>query len=374
MSATASRLRSLVPELLWVAFAVANGGLMFAFPHYPTIPFHFIWISFTLFCGFRIWPRKAIFVVLLVVMAGTGGVLVYLTNRHYVDVEELAEVPLMAAVFLATMWHVWRGQAARNALEEIAVEERSQRRRELDFTRRASHELRTPLTVARGHVELVRQRVDDSSQVADLTTVIAELDRMALISKGLLALARMENPSTFLPTEIDPLDLVRGAARRWSVTCSRTWHVSCRSPMLHLDQERVTAALDALLDNAVKHTRSGDHIDISVTAGSAGVVLAVTDTGPGIPASGLPHVFEPFWQAEHRRDRRYAGTGLGLAIVETVALQHGGQATAANAPSGGAVVSMTLPKSVMDTHDELLFLRHDEELEVAQVIPERSPL
>jgi two-component system sensor histidine kinase BaeS len=223
-------------------------------------------------------------------------------------------------------------------------------------------------------VELVRQRVGDSSQVADLTTVIAELDRMALISKGLLALARMENPSTFMPTEIDPLDLVRGAARRWSVTCVRTWHVSCRSPMLHLDQERVTAALDALLDNAVKHTRSGDHIDISVTAGSAGVVLAVTDTGPGIPASGLPHVFEPFWQAEHRRDRRYAGTGLGLAIVETVALQHGGQATAANAPSGGAVVSMTLPKSVMDTHDELLFLRHDEELEVAQVIPERSPL
>ncbi|MDX6230990.1 MAG: two-component system, OmpR family, sensor kinase [Frankiales bacterium] len=374
MSATASRLRSLGPELLWATFAIANAELMLEFPHYPTIPFHFIWISFTLFCGFRIWPRKAIFLVLLVVMAGTTGVLIYLTNRHYVDVEELAEVPLMAAVFLATMWHVWRGQAARDALEEIAVEERSQRRRELDFTRRASHELRTPLTVARGHVELVRQRLTDSGQVADLTTVIAELDRMALISKGLLALARMENPSTFLPTELDPVDLARGAARRWSVTCVRTWHVSCRSPMLLLDQERMSAALDALIDNAVKHTQAGDHIDISVTAGSGGVVVAVRDTGPGIPEAGLAHVFEPFWQAEHRRDRRYAGTGLGLAIVETVALQHGGSATAANAPGGGAVVSMTLPKSVLETNNELLFLRHDEDLEVAQVVPERSPL
>ncbi len=372
MSATASKLRSLGPELLWVLFAIGNGGLMLAFPYYPTIPFHFIWISFTLFCGFRIWPRKAIVIVLLLVMAETTGVLLYLTDHHYVDVEELAEVPLMAAVFLATMWHVWRGQAARNALEQIAVDERSQRRRELDFTRRASHELRTPLTVARGHIELVRQRLVDNTQVADLTTAIGELDRMALISKGLLALARMENPATFVLTELDPLDLVRGAARRWSVTCVRTWRISCWCPVVHLDQERIAAALDALIDNAVKHTQAGDHIDITVHAGTGGVLLAVRDTGPGIPAAGLPHIFEPFWQAERRLGRRYAGTGLGLSIVETVALQHGGTASAANAPTGGAIVSMWLPRTVMDTQDELLFLRYDEDLEVTQALPDRS--
>jgi signal transduction histidine kinase len=372
MSATASKPHNLGPELLWAAFATANLGLMLEFPHYPTIPFHFIWISFTLFCGFRIWPRKAIFLVLLAVMIATTGVLIYLTSRHYVDVEELAEVPLMAGVFLATMWHVWRGQAARDALEQIAVDERSQRRRELDFTRRASHELRTPLTVARGHVELVRQGIDDSGQVADLTTAIGELDRMALISKGLLALARMENPATFSPTEIDPLDLVRGAARRWSVTCVRTWSISCWSPILLLDHERISAALDALIDNAVKHTQAGDHIEISVTATSAGVDLSVRDSGPGIPESGLAHVFEPFWQAEHRRDRRYAGTGLGLAIVETVALQHAGSATAGNAADGGAIVSMLLPRTVMDSSNELHFLRHDEDLEVAQALPDRT--
>jgi signal transduction histidine kinase len=372
MSATASKRRSFGPELLWAVFAVANLDLMLEFPHYPTIPFHFIWISFTLFCGFRIWPRKAIFLVLAAVMVATSGVLIYLTSKHYIDVEEIAEVPLMAGVFLGTMWHVWRGQAARDALEEIAVEERSQRRRELDFTRRASHELRTPLTVARGHVELVRQGIQDTGQVADLTTAIAELDRMALISKGLLALARMENPATFFPTEIDPLDLVRGAARRWSVTCVRAWHVSCWSPVLLLDQERISAALDALFDNAIKHTQPGDHIDISVTAGPTGVVLSVCDSGPGIPESGLAHVFEPFWQAEHRRDRRYSGTGLGLAIVETVALQHGGSAAAANSPAGGAVVSMLLPKTVMDSSNELQFLRHDEDLEVAQALADRG--
>jgi signal transduction histidine kinase len=372
MSATASKPHSLGPEFLWAVFVVFNVWLMLAFPHYPTVPFHFIWISFTLFCGFRIWPRKAIFLVLAAIMLVTGGILIYHIHQHDVDPEEIAEVPLMAAVFMATMWHVWRGQAARNALEQIAVEERSQRRRELDFTRRASHELRTPLTVARGHVELVRQGIHDSGQVADLTTAIHELDRMALISKGLLALARMENPATFSPTEVDPLDLVRGAARRWSVTCVRTWHISCWSPILLLDQERITAALDALIDNAVKHTQAGDHIDIAVTVTPPGVVLSVSDSGRGIPESGLAHVFEPFWQAEHRSDRRYAGTGLGLAIVETVALQHAGTATAANQPGGGAAVSMLLPKTVLDSVNELHFLRHDEDLDVAHALPDRS--
>jgi signal transduction histidine kinase len=374
MSATASKLRRFAPELLWALFAAANAALMFVFPHYPTVPFHFIWISFTIFCGFRIWPRHVTFLVLAVVMACTAGVLVHLIGDHDVDAEEITEVPLMAGVFLATMWHVWRGQAARDALEQIAVEERSQRRRELDFTRRASHELRTPLTVARGHVELVRQQITDTVQRDDLTTAIGELDRMALISKSLLALARMENPATFSPTELDPLDLVRGAAKRWSVTCVRTWHISCYSPMLLLDQERITAALDALLDNAVKHTKAGDSIDIALTAGPYGVALTVTDTGPGIPAAALPHVFEPFWQAERRPDRRYAGTGLGLAIVETVALQHGGAVSAANAGGGGAVIAMSLPRIVMETLDELFFLRHDEYLDVAEVVPERGSL
>jgi signal transduction histidine kinase len=83
-------------------------------------------------------------------------------------------------------------------------------------------------------------------------------------------------------------------------------------------------------------------------------------------------VFEPFWQAEHRRDRRYAGTGLGLAIVETVALQHSGSATAANAAGGGAIVSMLLPRTVMDSPNEVQFLRHEEDLEVAQALPDRS--
>jgi signal transduction histidine kinase len=349
-----------------------NAWLMLAFPHYPTVPFHFIWISFTLFCGFRIWRRAATFTVLGAVMLVTGGILAYHIHQHDVDAEEIAEVPLMAIVFLGTMWHVWRGQAARRALEDIAVEERSQRRRELDFTRRASHELRTPLTVARGHVELVRQHLDDPGQLADLSTAIGELDRMAMISKSLLALARLENPATFAPSDIDPVDLVRGAARRWSVTCVRAWRISCCAPILYLDQERITAALDALVDNAIKHTQAGDPITLTVSAGVAGVSLSVRDGGRGIPESGVAHVFEPFWQAEHRRDRRYAGTGLGLAIVETVALQHGGSAVATNVPGGGALVSILLPRTVMETPNEFHFLRHDEDLEVAQALPERG--
>jgi signal transduction histidine kinase len=345
---------------------------MLAFPHYPTVPFHFIWISFTIFCGFRIWSRAATFSVLAVIMVLTGGILVRLFHHHDVDAEEISEVPLMALVFLATMWHVWRGQAARKALEQIAVDERSQRRRELDFTRRASHELRTPLTVARGHVELVRQNLEDAGHLADLGTAIGELDRMALISKALLALARLENPATFAPTEVDPIDLVRSAARRWSVTCLRDWRVSCSSPMLHVDQERITAALDALVDNAIKHTQAGDPITLAVWATTTGVTLSVRDGGRGIPEAALSHVFEPFWQAEHRHDRRYSGTGLGLAIVETVALQHGGTACAANVSDGGALVSMLLPRTVMETPDEYDFLRHDEALQVAQAVPERG--
>jgi signal transduction histidine kinase len=99
---------------------------------------------------------------------------------------ELAEVPMMAAMFVAMVWHARRHQGALEAL-------RRSNEREHEFIRDASHQLRTPITVARGHAELVRGGAVDAQSVDDLEVVIEELDRLSRISDRLLILATAEH-------------------------------------------------------------------------------------------------------------------------------------------------------------------------------------
>ena len=100
--------------------------------------------------------------------------------------------------------------------------------------------------------------------------------------------------------------------------------------------DRLAKAINNLLDNAVKWNAPGRPIDVRLRAGS----LVVRDRGPGFAADELAHVFDRFFRGAHARDR--SGSGLGLAIVRQVAESHGGAAEAANAPDGGALLTLRL--------------------------------
>ena len=132
-------------------FSLANLAAMLLIPAWETVPFHFIWVSLTLLYGFRVWRTRPTLAVLAVVMALTGLFIGIDYGRGEQPFDELTEVPLMAAMFAAMVWHARRRLSAVEETERVSVENLRLLERERRFVQDASHELRTPITVAVGH-------------------------------------------------------------------------------------------------------------------------------------------------------------------------------------------------------------------------------
>ena len=156
MSGIGSTLRRRWVEVAWGVFAAANVTAIVLMSRWETIPFHFVWVSLTLVYGFRRWRFRTTMLLLLVVIASTGAALAVSIARGHQGPDELAEVPLMAAMFLAMVWYAVRRQAAVEEAGRLAASEHRLLMGQREFVRDASHELRTPITVARGHAELIR--------------------------------------------------------------------------------------------------------------------------------------------------------------------------------------------------------------------------
>lgn len=112
------------------------------------------------------------------------------------------------------------------------------------------------------------------------------------------------------------------------------------------DPDRLVVALDAILDNAVRFTREGDIIELSVSRGNGHADITVADSGPGIPGGQLDSIFDRFSTPNPDRETTH-NFGLGLSIVRAIAEAHGGRVSASDGPLGGAVVTVRLP-----LHDE----------------------
>jgi signal transduction histidine kinase len=332
MSGTASTLRKYWVELGWAAFAAINFAVMPYAGEWETVPFHFVWVSLTLVYGFRVWRSWPTAGALSGVMLISGVALVSMAMRGEVSTAELTEVPLMSAMFIAMVWHARRRQSA---LEEL----RRATERERDFVRDASHELRTPITIARGHAELIRAGAAGDQTFADAEIVLEELARLERVAERLLLLAAVEHPNFLHRSLIDVDDLVVETERRWQASAERDWRVAAGARgLVPADGERVSYALDALIENAVKFTSEGGTIAIRAWHAGDSAVIEVCDDGPGIPLEQRDRVFERFARSNERR-----GTGLGLPIVKAIAEAHGGSITFEDAPGAGACFRLTLP-------------------------------
>jgi len=109
------------------------------------------------------------------------------------------------------------------------------------------------------------------------------------------------------------------------------------------DRDRILQVLTNLVDNAIKFTPEGGVVEISLAASAAEAVVAVSDTGRGIPADDLPRVFDRFYRVERSRSREAGGTGLGLAIARHIVEAHGGRISAASQVNAGSTFTFTLP-------------------------------
>lgn len=330
-------------EIGWGVFAVGNLFWMATTQDWISIPFHFIWVSFTLLYGFRAWQNSLTWALAALVVVSTGVLLIDAWSDGTMSADEVFEVPLMFCMFLAMMLHTVRRKAAMAEVQRVSEDHARMLKRERSFVQNASHELRTPITVALAHAELVQLRVGGDDVVEeDVGIVIDELGRLRRLTDRLLTLAAVEAPKLVQHTPTDLRELVTATVRRWSPT-ARVWRIGRQDKATVIaDPERLVVALDTLLENAMKVTTDGDPIELSVTRDGGSAVVEVSDTGPGIAAEMVGSMFDRFTTVG-RQPGSPGGFGLGLAIVDAIARAHGGSVTARNRPEGGAVFALRLP-------------------------------
>lgn len=220
--------------------------------------------------------------------------------------------------------------------------------RQSQFSQDLSHELRTPLTILRGELEvsLKKARAPREYQ-AVLRRGLGEVETISRILDQLLVLARWENSE--IPLRWATFDLaalservLRDFRRAASARRLRLVHSGTGPLLVSGDEGQVRTALSNLLDNAVKYTDKGGRIDVAVAKEKGMARLVVRDTGMGIPADKLPHVFDRFYRAEESRTS--PGVGLGLSIVRSIIQAHGGTVRVESRPGEGTTFTLTLPR------------------------------
>ena len=211
-----------------------------------------------------------------------------------------------------------------------------------------AHELRTPLAVQRAHLEALQDGVYPATaenltpileQNLLLTRLVEDLRTLALADGGQL---HLECKPTDFPVLVQRVvDRFTPQANAQGVAIHLSVENSCLP--ISIDPGRVEQILGNLLSNGLRYSPEGGQVELKVSSTSKAVQLTVHDSGPGIPESSLPRIFERFYRADRSRSRGEGGTGLGLAIARQLAQAHGGTLLAANHPAGGAVFTLEVP-------------------------------
>jgi two-component system OmpR family sensor kinase len=322
---------------IWILFASINVALMWLLPGQETVPFHFVWISLALVYGFTSWPLSWMVTALVAVISSTGVILAHHAAVGEIRWEETAEEPLMAVIFIVMAWHVHRRHQLLAEMQRIGAAERDRAHRQELLVRLASHELRTPLTIARGYTELVRAAHEDDSTTEDTAVVLEELDKATRIAHRLVTLMQLEQPHPVRPVDLDA-ELAR-IRRRWAPTADRAWSSRSEIGLTRFNPERLEAALDCLIENAVKFTGPGDRIEVVGHRDQDGWTVEVVDSGVGIAPDVLPDLL-----AGPPGLGTATGTGLGLAIAGAVAGSLGGWLTIGAGAGGGTRVGLRIPE------------------------------
>ncbi len=215
------------------------------------------------------------------------------------------------------------------------------------FLADVSHELRTPLTVIKGNVDLMRKMktIDEES----LNSIDQEAGRLTRLVGGLLMLAQAESGKLTLnlkPVELD--SLLFEVFQEMSVLARGKIQMKMNDidqVLVNGDRDRLKQVLLNLLGNAIQYTPQGGEVFVGLAKVGEQARIIVRDTGPGIPAEDLPHIFERFYRAEKSRTRssKVTGFGLGLSITNWIVERHGGQIKVESKEGKGTTFAIWLP-------------------------------
>lgn len=233
-------------------------------------------------------------------------------------------------------------EAFNQTLERLETLFTSQQR----FLADVSHELRTPLTVIKGNVDLIRRMksLDEES----LTSIDQEAGRLTRLVGGLLLLAQAESGSVSLNMKLVELDtLLLEVFQEMKVLAGEKIQLHLTEIdqiQVNGDRDRLKQVLLNLVGNAIQYTPQGGDVFLSLGIVAEQARLIIRDTGPGIPAEDLPHIFERFYRAEKSRTRgKTTGFGLGLSIAHWIVDKHGGRIEVDSKDGWGTTFCIWLP-------------------------------
>ena len=217
-----------------------------------------------------------------------------------------------------------------------------------------SHELRTPLTVIKGNVDLMRRMksLDEES----LTSIDQEAGRLTRLVGGLLLLAQAETGKLALNMSRVELDLlVTEVFQEMTILAGNKVHIRLNEidqAYVHGDRDRLKQVFINLVANAVQYTPQGGDVFLSLEKIGGQARIICRDTGPGIAAEDLPHIFERFYRAEKSRTRRETtGFGLGLSIANWIVERHGGRIEVNSQEGKGTTFAIWLPLESSNKQD-----------------------
>ena len=242
---------------------------------------------------------------------------------------------------LAVSYHAMARQLAE--LERIRAE----------FVSVASHELKTPINVIIGYLELLQEGIYgelESKQKEVLLTITKQANTLTRLVKRLLDISRFEAGG-------GKIDVREVSLQRFLTTLESSFSVLANQrdisftvnhgqglPLtVYWDEDRINEVLGNLLSNAFKFTARGGKVALTVGAEENKVIITVTDTGAGIAAQQLPHIFDKFFQADNQAQAATKGTGLGLAIAKEIVEAHGGKITVESRVGEGTTFVVILP-------------------------------
>jgi signal transduction histidine kinase len=281
-------------DVTWAALCLLGLACIVMYARWQAVPFHFVWIT------------------------------------------------LLLLIFALVMHYAHRRQAADTERARVSEQNARLLTAQRRFLQDASHQLRTPITIALGHAELLARELTGQQHARDIGLVVGELTRLKSLAERLLLIAASENPEFLHPEPVALDGFIMEVLRRWRPAAQRRWQLGRLDAVtVSADRERLGLAVDALLENAVQHTGTGDVIRLSVRRLRGAACVIVEDSGSGIPHTELPYIFDRF-----RTGR--GGTGLGLALTRAIAAGHGGEVLAHSTPGSGATFEFVLPADSAD--------------------------
>ena len=236
------------------------------------------------------------------------------------------------------------------AFETLRGQERAQR----EFVANASHELRTPIAALKGAIEILETGGKEKPEVRDefLATMRVEANRLQRLVDNLFTLAQVDSGRLQLQVKPEPADEIAWVVSTAMRPLANDAGVALQADIaagdltVMADRDHITQVLLGFVDNAIKHSEAGDIVTVSVTPDGDGKLrLCVADSGSGIPADVLPHIFDRFYTQRNAATGQRRGSGLGLAIAAEIVEAHGSRIDVESEPGKGACFCFQLPRA-----------------------------